>query len=142
VADFGYNQKAGTVVATFQAADTTSEQQYILGSDTGFARWCYSNPATTTLLTYDGLTSASAVGFTANTEHTAAFGSTLSEQYMVLNGGAVGTAITNGNILSLTTEFGIGWQTNSAASHLNGHIKSIQYYPRRLSNAQLQELTT
>ena len=25
---------------------------------------------------------------------------------------------------------------------LNGHIKSIQYYPRRLTNAQLQELTT
>ena len=24
---------------------------------------------------------------------------------------------------------------------LNGHIKSIKYYPRRLSNAQLQELT-
>ena len=25
---------------------------------------------------------------------------------------------------------------------INGHIKSIQYYPRRLTNAQLQELTT
>ena len=29
-----------------------------------------------------------------------------------------------------------------ALSYLNGHIKSIQYYPRRLTNAQLQELTT
>ena len=30
----------------------------------------------------------------------------------------------------------------SASQKLNGHIKSIKYYPRRLSNAQLQELTT
>ena len=27
-------------------------------------------------------------------------------------------------------------------SYTNGHIKSIRYYPRRLTNAQLQELTT
>ena len=31
---------------------------------------------------------------------------------------------------------------DSSTRKLNGHIKSIQYYPRRLSNAQLQELTT
>ena len=30
----------------------------------------------------------------------------------------------------------------SSTTQLNGHIKSIKYYPRRLTNAQLQELTT
>ena len=35
----------------------------------------------------------------------------------------------------------IGSKTG-ATEHLNGHIKSIQYYPRRLTNAQLQELTS
>jgi hypothetical protein len=31
---------------------------------------------------------------------------------------------------------------SGTVSFLNGHIKSIRYYPRRLTNAQLQELTT
>ena len=38
------------------------------------------------------------------------------------------------NTLSLGSEA-------SNSNFLNGHIKSIQYYPRRLTNTQLQELT-
>lgn len=29
----------------------------------------------------------------------------------------------------------------SSAGHLNGHIQSLEYYPRRLSNTELQEIT-
>jgi hypothetical protein len=36
----------------------------------------------------------------------------------------------------------IGGEWNSAASNMGGHIKSIQYYPRRLTNSQLQRLTS
>ena len=36
----------------------------------------------------------------------------------------------------------IGKQANASNNFLNGHIKSIQYYPRRLTNAQLQDLTS
>ena len=36
----------------------------------------------------------------------------------------------------------IGKQTNSSSNFVNGHIKSIKYYPRRLTNAQLEELTS
>ena len=32
--------------------------------------------------------------------------------------------------------------STSVGTYLNGHIKSIKYYPRRLSDTQLQELTT
>lgn len=32
--------------------------------------------------------------------------------------------------------------TNTGGSYLNGHIKSLKYYPRRLTNAQLQALTS
>ena len=39
------------------------------------------------------------------------------------------------------TDFNIGAAFDETAQ-LNGHIKSITYYPRRLSDAQLQELTT
>lgn len=35
----------------------------------------------------------------------------------------------------------IGGGTTSATAQINGHIKSIRYYPRRLSNAQIQALT-
>jgi hypothetical protein len=38
----------------------------------------------------------------------------------------------------LTLSFG---DRNDGLRTLNGHIKSIKYYPRRLTNAQLQELT-
>ena len=32
--------------------------------------------------------------------------------------------------------------TGPASAPINGHIKSIKYYPRRLTNAQLQDLTS
>jgi len=35
-----------------------------------------------------------------------------------------------------------GASSSSSYQKLNGHIKSITYYPRRLTDAQLQELTT
>lgn len=40
------------------------------------------------------------------------------------------------------TSLALGYTTISSADIMNGHLKSIQYYPRRLTNAQLQELTT
>jgi len=36
----------------------------------------------------------------------------------------------------------IGKQTNSSNNFVNGHIKSIKYYPRRLTNSQLVEITS
>jgi hypothetical protein len=45
-------------------------------------------------------------------------------------------------IIPTVDSLGIGNYSNfPAANQLNGHIKSIKYYPRRLTNAQLQELT-
>jgi hypothetical protein len=35
----------------------------------------------------------------------------------------------------------VGYSSNFAALYLNGHIRSIRYYPARLNNAQLQTLT-
>jgi len=36
----------------------------------------------------------------------------------------------------------VGSRNAATSSFLNGHIKSLKYYPRRLTNAQLQELTS
>ena len=38
--------------------------------------------------------------------------------------------------------FKIGGAANSGTDNISGHIKSIKYYPRKLTNAQLQDLTS
>jgi hypothetical protein len=55
-----------------------------------------------------------------------------------INGAAVGTD-TSGTVPSVTT-FRIG-NTLGNSSQLNGWIQKIAYYPRRLSNAELQSIT-
>ena len=47
---------------------------------------------------------------------------------------------TNGAVNLNASELKIG-QSQSNGEHLNGHIKQIQYYPKRLSNEELQLLT-
>ena len=62
---------------------------------------------------------------------------------MVLAGdGNIATTDTSANLLSgVQNNIYIGGYFNGGAT-LNGHIKSIQYYPLGLSNAQLQALTS
>ena len=55
------------------------------------------------------------------------------------NGGTVDVDTATGTpIVASKLEIGRYYTTG----YLNGHIKSIKYYPRRLTNAQLQELTS
>ena len=57
-----------------------------------------------------------------------------------LNGSAAVTA-TSGSIPSPITDLRLGGRIASNPATLCGHIKSIQYYPKRLSNEELQLLT-
>lgn len=57
-----------------------------------------------------------------------------------LNGGAVVTA-TSGNIPSPITDLRLGGRTALDSATLCGHIKHIQYFPKRLSNEKLELLT-
>lgn len=52
--------------------------------------------------------------------------------------GAAAIADANGEIPSVT-KLNIG--SRGSADFLNGHIKSLRYYPKRLTNTELQELT-
>lgn len=56
------------------------------------------------------------------------------------NGGAAGTD-TSGTVPTGLSYLAIGSNSATGASSWNGHIRSIRYYPTRLSNAQLQALT-
>jgi hypothetical protein len=56
-----------------------------------------------------------------------------------IDGTSIGTD-SSGSVPTVPTLF-IGY-SGTSNSELNGHIKSIKYYPRRLTNAQLVELTS
>ena len=58
--------------------------------------------------------------------------------------GATAVTDTSVTIPSGLSKLALGYfyPTNPNTNLLNGHIKSIQYYPRRLTDTQLQELTT
>ena len=58
--------------------------------------------------------------------------------------GATAVTDTSVTIPSGLSKLALGYYypTNPQSNMLNGHIKSIQYYPRQLTDTQLQELTT
>ena len=58
---------------------------------------------------------------------------------MAANGGAVQTD--SSGSLPTVTQSNIGGSPSGSVSFLNGHIKRLAYYPRRLANAKLQALT-
>ena len=62
-----------------------------------------------------------------------------SDQAICLNGGAVATG-TNTSLPAVTT-LNIGTLRTGTANSINGHIRRIAYYPRRLANTELQLLT-
>ena len=57
-----------------------------------------------------------------------------------LNGGSV-LADAAGSLPPAPDRMAIGSTNGGSGSHLNGHLRRIRYYPRRLDNARLQELT-
>ena len=58
-----------------------------------------------------------------------------------LNGGAVQTD-TSGAVQTSFAALNIGYLISGFPFYLNGHIRRIAYYPVRLTNAQLQALTS
>ena len=55
--------------------------------------------------------------------------------------GGLSNFVTSGNIHTANS-FSIGMNNINNGEHLNGHIKQLTYYPQRLSNDQLQNLTS
>jgi hypothetical protein len=75
-----------------------------------------------------------------NTFYKIGFGYAVANYGVSLNGGAAGTS-TNASLLPQVNQLVIGSRFGGTA-FINGPIKKLSYYPSRLSNAQLQALTT
>jgi len=153
VSAFGYNQDAGTVVVDFAT-------QQPLGSRVNngvFSLRDNSTDADDLVRLYlpangnlnaqvkSNSSSIFATGIFTDlpeqSETKAAFGFTSGSYAASVDGGATQSLSTSTTypVAGEITELAIGEINGS--DFLNGHIKSIQYYPRRLTDAQLQELT-
>jgi hypothetical protein len=147
VTDFGYNQKAGTFLMEFNTTSAaTVSAQYVLAAGNN-CRVLYSNAGSSAWYAYDG---ANASTYTSPTPFT--FSSTpIKAAYAdagngasVYHSGVAGAPSSTSSLfgkVQTSNKYDIGSLTGSQG-HLNGHIKSINYYPRRLTNTQLQELTS
>jgi hypothetical protein len=145
---FGYNQKAGTVVVEavgvrnitsgttrrFVEIESDSNNRMILG---------YSNlDATRFLVVASGSTQADPTVSTTPSGSLVKMAATYAtNDIQQASNGALGSADTLAAVpIADTFVFGSD-AVQTSATVLNGHIKSLSYFPRRLTNAQLQELT-
>jgi len=147
---FAYNQSKGSVVATGSAISTAgagkdmvnlndgTNSNYIQLNKTAYtdqtrARFLVSTGNTTQAQIYseDGSVSAGSVN-----KHAGAF---QKNNFAFVFDGSLSGVDTSGEVPPVTTVT-LGALATSQ-QQLNGHIKSIQYYPKRLSNTELQLLT-
>ena len=144
VSAFGYNQSEGTVVVGYQTATNVGTTRVVELVSDGSNRITVLNGAPSeqlnTFINVSGVTTAN-----FNTANAATSGFNIGavsfkedDIAMTLNGGTVISDTSSG--VPYSDNINIG--SSIAGGKLNGHVKSIRYYPRRLTNAQLQELTS
>ena len=141
VSEFGYNDDEGSVVveanAPVDSNQTRLTQLVTLGSSDN--RVIDLHRLDNDIATYNGSVTIVGHPFNASNDIKAAAVYKSGSYALVSDGQTAETdstqAVLNPNTLTLG-------MNGASARHLNGHIKSIKYYPRRLTNAQLQELTS
>ena len=141
VSEFGYNQDQGSVVveSNFFGGTNTNTLCYI-GEDTSDRILLYySNKNLSFQVKSSG--ALQATKSLSGQRNKAAYRYKLNDMNLAGNGDTT-VADTSANLLGGTQDnIYIGSYYHNAGAHLNGHIKSIKYYPVGLSNAQLQALT-
>ena len=141
VSAFGYNQDAGTVVveALAPVGDNDNRLAILVEAGTANNRVVDLYRQSTGVRMYDGSTvlhpsapSVPATGLKVAGAYSAG------DYAAVVDGGSPATSTT----ASVNTPDTLYVGSNGLSQRqLNGHIKSLKYYPRRLTDAQLQELT-
>ena len=147
VADFGYNQSEGSVVveaSTVSTAQSNHTDLRIKSSNGGFTvtdsgskvgnfaagSYVVYAPQTSVLMKIDSV-------ITEKQAYKAAYAIKENDAAVCVDGSSVvtDTATTFAAFPASVFEIGKG------ANYLNGHIKSIKYFPRCLTNSQLVEIT-
>jgi hypothetical protein len=138
-----YNQTEGTMVAAFSsfAAATNSQSVYAVSNGSALTRW--SADLSTGVQHNVSVTTSQAsitVGtFATNTIYKSAFGVKLNSMQAAVNN-VQGTEDTVGTMPTVN-RLSIGSSAGANNNFLVGHIRSLTYYPTRLTNAELQALT-
>jgi hypothetical protein len=135
-----YNQTEGTFVVDFDCSATSSALSADDGTNSNFIRIGRSS-TTGRLRVFTGgveqadVLPANALGWAGPVKLAAAY--KVNDFAASASGGTVATD-TSGTIPTVT-QLRLG--VSGAGDTINGHIRSIRYYPTRLTNAQLQALT-
>ena len=144
---FGYNADKGTVVVEHQSVASVNQRSASINDGT-------SNNAIQIVVSTSGggslvgeirtnatgqMFQPSPIGITAGQNYKIAVAYAENDAAVSRDGTTPGTD--SSVVVPSVSNLVIGAGTSSFA-FLNGHIKSIRYWPRRLTNAQIQELTS
>jgi len=137
------NKSAGTFLATFNYTDPTNvAPNYVLGGLSN-ARVFYNNSGTSAWYYFDGSAAITFGVLDSGEVYKLAVAIKTDSNISTAKNGDIVTTSTSGTTLMTNIEayptLAIGG--GDASQKLNGHIKSITYYPRRLTDAQIQRLT-
>jgi hypothetical protein len=111
-------------VFNFAGTNTPNISQFGTASNTGI----------------NGVFSIASSAYAVNVYSKTAFAYQISN-FAMSKDGATATANTSATVLGTPTIVGIG-QNGAGAQFLNGHIKRLAFYPRRLANTELQGITS
>ena len=139
-----YNQSEGTFVLGLDYIGATAATPVLFSAGTSFSDSTYiSNPSTNLGLSIIVGGAAQYTGSSLvrpSTPFKTAIALKQDDMAFVIDGGTVSTD-TSGTIPTVTNLY-LGRASWNAGNYACIHIKSLTYYPRRLTNVQLQALTT
>jgi len=153
-----YNQPEGTIVSSHSLLDniptTHNVYTYQVAPDSGTSEapfrlidrnGAYGNTLVATSITNNAIVAffkASGDPVTpANKKMKVAFAIKTNDFAASFNGGTVVTD-TSGTVSQTNDHLAIGYYKPSPQAYLNGHIQRLTYYPKRLSNTQLRNLSS
>lgn len=136
-----YNQSAGSFVVEFQTVPISiTLSRGMLDFDTNLnKRIVYIASGGTQAGTFDGSGVITASGSVISGTAKVAMAYSASDRAVTTNGGTVATGAAPAAGFTASTSLNIGGTSGSGS--VNGYIRSVRYYPTRLTNAQLQALT-
>jgi hypothetical protein len=151
-----YNQSEGTIFSQHSLMDGVDNNNncYVYQVDNGInnevafrlidKNTFYSNPSKLTATTLNSASSVTILQKSSvssdTTLHSTSY-AVKTDDFAVTFDGATVQTDNSGSLPNNQTTLSIGYNAPANAAQLNGHIKRISYYAKRLPNAQLQSLT-